>query len=160
MLSSQVKIYDLKRSVWDKEKSKPMENIYAFAEDGKKYIEYSAHRPEHHVTWCRYSPLSNPPLRELNEWRVKWGYEPVLVDDYDYAADIVPTADGKFVFGDLILVKTQLIRYIEKREEAGKMFEAQRKASLEGLSESQDYAPKDMTVTDEMIAQWTGKDSK
>lgn len=161
MLSLDLRIIDLKRSAWDKKKSKPMENIYAFAKDGKKYVEYSIHRPEHHVTFCRYSLKSDPPLRELNDWRVQWGYTPVLVDDFDYAVDgLEPTADGKFIFKDLILVKTQLIRYIEKRELADKMFQAQRKASMEGLTETQENVPRDMTVTDEMIAQWTGKDSK
>lgn len=159
MLSLDLRIIDLNRSDWDKKKSKPMENIYAFSEDGKKYIEYSTHRPEHHVTWCRYSPNSNPPLREMNEWRVKWGYQPVLVDDYDYAVDgLTPTADGQFIFGDLILVKTNLINYIEKREAADKMFEAQRKSSaLESFKET---VPKDMQISDAMIAQWTGKDTE
>lgn len=157
MLSKDIKFIDLTKSDWDREKSDPENGIYVFAEGGKAYLEYShGLLPPHHVTWCRYAPESKPPLRDLHEWRINWGYEPVKVDDYDYIPEgVPPNSDGWFVFSDLVLVKTDLIKYVEKREQELALAKAQRaNKPIDGF---QDSLPAQSTITDDMIAEITGK---
>lgn len=114
MLVHEVKVIDLSKSVWDKEHADPMKGEYGFTK--KAYINYESPDsvPRHHVAWCRYEPRNN--YRELNEWKIKWGYTPVKADDFDYVAEgIPPNGTGYFVLGDLILVKTELIIYLRQR---------------------------------------------
>lgn len=112
MYLQDIKFVDLRHSDWDKEKSKRETGEYIF--DNKVYLKYRKN-PAFHLAWCRYNPHSTPPYADLWEWQVMWGYTPVTTMDDYWPEGIPPNADGKYVNGDLILVKTPMKNYLKKR---------------------------------------------
>lgn len=110
-------IIDLQQSKWDKTKSDPKKGQYAFSE--MKPIDYrgnKAARPPYEFSWVRLQPWSVPPNAEVERWRMLWGYSFVTVDDQFWPMGIAPDAEGKYVLGDTVLMKTLLANYLKKRK--------------------------------------------
>jgi hypothetical protein len=110
-------IIDLSQSKWDKEKSDPRRGQYVF--NNIKYIDYrgtTAARPPYQFAWAPVTPYTNPPNREAERWKMLWGYTYVTVNDPYWPQSITPDADGKYVLGDAVLMKTKLENYLKKRK--------------------------------------------
>jgi len=110
-------IIDLNQSKWDKSKSDPKNGQYAFTE--RKTIDYRgnrAARPPYQFAWCPLTPDTRPPNRELNRWRMLWGYSLVKVEDPYWPMGVVPDAEGKYVLGDVVLVKTDIMNHLKRRK--------------------------------------------
>jgi hypothetical protein len=110
-------IVDLRQSKWDKEKSVPKDGQYVFTE--RRFIDYRgtrAARPEYQFAWCPLQPYSKPPNREFERWKMLWGYSLVKVEDPYWPMGVTPDAEGKYVLGDTVLVKTSLANYLKKRK--------------------------------------------
>ncbi len=110
-------IIDLRQSKWDKATSVPKDGQYVFTE--RRTIDYrgnKAARPEYQFAWCPLQPFTKPPNRELERWKMLWGYSLVTVNDPYWPMGIVPDAEGKYVLGDVVLVKTALANYLKKRK--------------------------------------------
>ena len=112
-----IKIVDLRegRSVWDKAKSKPKKGQYEI--EKKVYVDRrSYHQPgrsDKWFSWCRYTPDE----REMNEWKMAWGYEPVVAGKDDYWPEpLTPNASGWYILGDVVLMACPLVNYLQKRK--------------------------------------------
>ena len=120
MYLSDIKIVDLRLSEWNKETSDPKEGNYDFT--NKVYIDYYGDqeaRPEYYFCWCRYDSRNN--YRELRDYKIMWQYSTVNVDtDLFWPEGVPPDENGNYNFGDVILVKRDLIAQLkdklEKRE--------------------------------------------
>ena len=114
-----VKIVNLKASTIDKEKSDPKDNYYEFKK--KAYIDYSGKkspRPQHYVTWCRDTS------HDLAMWRAQFGFVPVNPEDGLYWPEGASVGAGnRYVFGDVVLVQTDLIRHLRRKLAEKKMSE-------------------------------------
>lgn len=145
-----IRIIDLKKSAFDAKLSKPDEGEYVFLD--KKYIQGN-HSENSFFSWCRYEPRNG--YRELNEWRIKFGYLPVRVADKDFVPDGVPkNAEGHFVYGDLILVKCPLIEELKRRAEAEDMSKGAAKAKIRGFGEQ--MKREDASIPQGMIDEMLG----
>jgi hypothetical protein len=104
---------DIKHSVIDEKNSNPALGIYEFIE--KKYVNYQDPevRPPWYFAWCRWTDKNN--YAEFNDWKTKYGYSLVTVEDGYWPEGLAPDADGKYVTGDSVLVKCPLRKYIQRR---------------------------------------------
>lgn len=83
----------------------------------KRYIDYSGNTPypAHYCKWCRYAPTNG--YREYQTW-LATGWEPVSADQDPYWPEgIVANAERRFTFGDVILMKMNLKRYLVEKIE-------------------------------------------
>jgi hypothetical protein len=121
MYLGQIKIVDLRHSTWDKEQSKPAEGQYALTD--KQYVDYGtkARRPPFYFLWVRYNPADG--LRTVRDYKTQWGFSYVTVDD-PFWPEGVPLTEGKYLFGDVVLMKCSLITELRRREEAKAMSDA------------------------------------
>lgn len=119
MLLHEIKIIDLKHSKWDEEKSNPKKGKYAFID--KKYIDYKdkGRRPPYFFTWCHYDERNN--YLDLRSWKVKWGYEEVTSRDDYIPEGLGPNVEGHYVYGDLILVRRNLLDELLRLDNEQKM---------------------------------------
>ena len=105
-------IVDLNRSDWDKERSDRKAGIYHF--NSKVYIKTTdyndaASRPNHIMKFV--------DVDRLPDYRAKFGASPVTTDDPYWPEPMVPTADGKYIYIDAILVKIpEMEAYIDFRQ--------------------------------------------
>jgi hypothetical protein len=123
-----IKIVDLKRSKQDAKKSNPDKAEYVFEPGAKKYVDKSAMIADNACfSWCQYNPRDG--MRMLNEWKVKYGYEPVKhsVDPY-WPEGAQKNALGYWQYGDLVLVKAPLDKEMERRRFDVEMSGANKKA--------------------------------
>jgi hypothetical protein len=112
-----IRIVDLKHSIWDKEKSEPKKGKYIFKKKVKINYFDKGKRPEWWFYLCRYDSRNN--YRELSEMRYTLDATPVTLGEDEYWPEgLVPNAEGHYVFGDLILVKYPLITYLKNRQRA------------------------------------------
>lgn len=110
-------IIDLTQSDWDKTKSDRKAGRYVFKT--RNVIDYrgaKSARPPFEFSWVPLQPWTYPPNRELERWRMSWGYTLVTVEDPYWPLGIIPDAEGKYVLGDCVLVKTTLENYLKKRK--------------------------------------------
>ena len=110
-----IKIVDLKRSELDKEQSKPKDGKFVFKPGGKKYVDKASKIADNvWFSWCQYTPRDGYQM--LNEWRVMYGYEPVVcgVDPY-WPDGAVKNAESYWQYGDLVFVRVPLDREMERR---------------------------------------------
>lgn len=52
--------------------------------------------------------------KDISTWKIRDGFEPVTVKDPYLPDGIPPNAEGRFIFGDAILMKITLRKYAEK----------------------------------------------
>ena len=85
----------------------------------KVYVDYrgiKAPRPKHYLKWCRYDSFNN--FREFRDWQAARNWSPVIAGRDPYWPDgLAPDNKGYYVFGDLILMKTNMKDYLLQRWE-------------------------------------------
>lgn len=130
MYLGQIKIVDLRHSTWDREKSNPEEGQYDITD--KQYVDYDtkARRPQYYFLWVRYNPADG--LRTVRDYKIQWGFNYVTIDD-PFWPEGVPLTEGKYLFGDVVLMKCQLITELRRREVAKQMSEAQSMTAFRGF---------------------------
>jgi len=132
-------IVDLKRSEWDREKSKPENGDYIFttkvyyknADFGKGYIH------PYKIKWCKYSEQDYPrPFATLHKWKLEFKAEILTLGDDYWPEGHVPDAEGKYVEGDLVCVKIPIAEHMKTRKAAV------RKSELEAKGVKQKFQAK------------------
>ena len=123
-------IIDLKRSEWNRKNSDPKKGDYDF----QKIVYYKnsdfkkGYIHPYKLKWCKYSEQDYPrPFATLHEWKVKYKSTLTLVtvgDDY-VPEGIPPDGEGKYVDGDLVLVKIPIEVHMEERKRAVELSERQ-----------------------------------
>lgn len=123
-------IIDLKRSQWDRKKSDPKKGRYDF----QKIVYYKTRDFQegyihpYKLKWCKYSEKDYPrPFAKYQEWMVKYKNAMSMVkvgDDY-VPEGVFPDAEGKYVDGDLVLVKIPIELHMEDRRRAVELSERQ-----------------------------------
>ncbi|MGY5874066.1 MAG: hypothetical protein RTV72_17590 [Candidatus Thorarchaeota archaeon] len=121
-------IVDLKRSEWDREKSKPENGEYVFT--NKIYYKNKDFREGHihpfKIKWCKYSEQDYPrPFATLHKWKLQFKAEVLTLGDDYWPESFVPDAEGKYVEGDLICVKIPIEEHVKTRQEAVRRSEMQ-----------------------------------
>lgn len=137
------KIIEVKKSKYDKEKSRPEKGEYVWIE--KKYMDQRLFDAEKKwkFTWRKNSP------RAISYDKSVHGYEPVKISEPYVPEAAVPNSDGNWEFGDLIFSKINLMRYLKQREEDIKLSDNRAKYLR---SEFQDnVASSGAGVSEEMI---------
>lgn len=120
MFLHEIRIIDLKRSKWDEKASKPERGQYTWTD--KQYIGYKDKgiRPDKYFTWVRYNPQDG--LKDVRDYQIKWGYSFVEypVDPY-YPEGLSPDVEGHYRYGDVVLMKCNLMDELLKRQREQKM---------------------------------------
>ena len=114
-------IVDLKRSEWDKEKSKPENGEYIFT---KKIFYRNTDFQQGYIhpfkiKWCKYSEQDYPrPFATLHKWKISFKAEVLTIGDDYWPEGMTPDAEGKYVDGDLVCVKIPIEEHVKTRKEA------------------------------------------
>ena len=134
----ELKLVDLNHSVLDEENSNPADGRYEFVE--KKYVSYQNPevRPPWYFSWCRYVPQNN--FKEFNEWKWRWKFDKVTVEDGYWPEGLAPDANGVYTTGDVILVKCPLSEYIKRRKHEIGLSEGSTKAIVSRFKEESKLA--------------------
>lgn len=119
MYLHEIKIVDLTHSKWDKEKSDPKTGTYDWTD--KVYINYKDKtvRPDHSFMWVLFDQRDG--LKDVRDHQIKWGYSYVTPDDPYYPEGLAPDAEGRYRYGDVVLMKCKLLNYLLKRQAEKKM---------------------------------------
>jgi len=136
----EIKIVDLKRSEVDKDKSNPEKGEYVFKPGGKKYINKEAKIADNSwFSWCQYNPRDG--FRMLNEWKVRYGYEPVICGKDPYWPEgAMRNSEYHWQYGDLILVRAPLDREMARRAMDIKIAGADKKKGEAGKDKLRAFA--------------------
>jgi len=137
MYLGQIKVVDLRHSTIDKEKSNPAIGEYVF--EDKQYIDYTtkARRPDWFFCWVRYNPQDG--LRAVRDYETSWGFSYVTQDD-PFWPEGVKLREGKYLFGDVVLMKCKLLTELKRREEARVHSERQSMSSMKKFqAEAKEY---------------------
>lgn len=116
MTLGEIRIVNLRDSVWDKEASKPDKGEYVF--QSKRYVPYDISKcgsepmPEHFITWERYENRSS--YREISQAKAS-GFSYVVVGDPYWPEGVAPDAEGKYVYGDVVLMKCPIVAELQRR---------------------------------------------
>jgi len=118
-----IKIVDLKKSKIDVAKSNPDKNEYVFKEDGKVYIDPRkiTRNPDYKLKWG--STIREG--RDLEWMRLALGYSFVTPEDKLWPEGAERDANGHYVFGDAVLMKIPLRKYIDQIKEDRDMTDKQ-----------------------------------
>ena len=111
MVLSDIKIIDVKRSTFDKEKSDPAKGKYVWVK--KVFIDYKSPetRPQFKFSWNRNHEWA------VADWQNKWpGCTFVEPHDNFVPAGLSPNADNHYIFKDAVLMKIPIMEYIEQRK--------------------------------------------
>lgn len=111
MVLRDIKIIDVKRSTFDKEKSDPAKGKYVWMK--KVFIDYKSPeiRPNFRFSWNRNHEWS------IADWQNKWpGCTFVMPTDNYVPAGISPNADNRYIFKDVVLMKIPVEEYISQRK--------------------------------------------
>lgn len=116
MFLSDIKFVDLTRSELEKS-SDPRKGNYEFRK--KVYVEKADYRnasvrPPFKFQWNRYEPRTN--YKEVRDWQIKLGASFVTLNDPYWPEGIPPDGEGKYVFGDAVLMKIPLRQFLEEKE--------------------------------------------
>ena len=120
---------DLRRSKWDKERSKPDKGIYFFEPNGKVYLRFddykdSATRPNFAYRWVAYH--KHDDFKSMRTWAFKWGAEPVKASDpltEVWPESLAPDTEGNYHYEDLILMRIPTERWADKLETDAKYYD-------------------------------------
>jgi len=147
----EIKIVDLTNSDWDREKSDPGRGEYAFT--GKKvYVDGEAYRttarrPAWFFCWIRYD--SRDGFKDVRDHQIKWKYSYVTPDDPYWPEGLPPDVNGRYVYGDVVLMKCPLIEELRKRELARQMSEGMAMSSYQKFENTVDEAGAGLSPGDE-----------
>ena len=149
---SDVRIVDLKHSKWDQTQSSIKKGNYIF--DEKVYVNYGdkGRRPDVFLTWERWDPSNG--YREFNHARVKYGASHVLSSEKEFYPDgVAPDSEGKYVFGDAVLIKYPLIVELKRRAQAREIANRGAKARLDQFKGQMKRESSDIpdSLIDEML---------
>ena len=150
MFLDEIKIIDLERSVLDEtKKSKPEKGEYFFKK--KVYTTNKMADARKGLAGWKFKWNRNDD-RCIRDWQIKWGFSLVTPKDPYWPEGIPPDAEGKYVFGDAVLMKIQIAKYAEKRtREIAKSDRAARSRIKEF---EQVMAEKNVKVEDEFIERY------
>jgi len=114
-------IVDLKRSIWDEEKSDPSKGEYVFTNKvyyrNRDFAEGYIHPFK--LKWCKYSENETArPFASFHRWKQKFRATPVVVGDDYWPEGYAPNAEGYYTDLDLILVKIPIEVHVKHRKEA------------------------------------------
>lgn len=153
MFLSEIKIIDLKRSEWDKTKSKPAKGKYVFAKGGKVYTDKPMADTTGGLDFGYKFKWGHNTAKDISTWKIRDGFELVTAKDpYLPEEPTALDAEGKFVFGDAVLMKISLRKYAEKQMLAQAKSD---KAVASRLKEFQaTLAAKGVEASDEFIGDW------
>lgn len=154
MFLNEIRIIDLNRSTWDAEKSKPKKGVYVFTNKvytDKKMADTTKGLEGYKFKWNENSD------KAIKDWQIKYGFELVTPDDPYLPEGLPPDAEGKYVFGDAVLMKIPLRKYAEKQmrevaksERATKDIVRKFEDSLRGKT----VDGKDVEVVNDYIDRW------
>ena len=149
---SDVRFVDLKHSKWNKTTSNPRKGYYDFEE--KAYVDYGdkGRRPDFFITWERWDPSNG--YREFNHAKVKMGAAQVKANDLLFWPEGVdPDGEGKYVYGDLVLVQIPLINELRRRAEAREISTRGARAKLDQFKSQMKREASDIpeSLIDEML---------
>ena len=148
MFLSEIKIIDLKRSKYTKTTAKPSKGIYKFAVGGKAYIDKPMADTTGGLDYGYAFKWGRNTEKDISTWNIRDGFEVVTVKDPYLPDGIPPNAEGRFVFGDAILMKITLRKYAEKhmksqaksdRAAAAKLKEFQTTLASKGVEASDEF---------------------
>lgn len=121
-------LVDLRRSEYDKDRSKPEDGQYVWKK--KVYLRHDDYkddqtRPEWVYRWVAFD--EDEDFRNFNHWKQSYFAEVV---DYKtaevYPEPLVPTAEGHYRWMDMILMKVPLVAHMERVEADRKRFDKAR----------------------------------
>ena len=148
MLTSDIKIVDLKRSRWSREKSKPKKGMYKFVKGGKVYTNQPMADSlggldnGYVFKWNRDDP------KAIRKWEIRFGFDLLTIKDPYFAEGADVDAEGRYFLGDAVLMKITLRKYAEKqmraqaksdRAVAGKLKEFQTTLESKGVESSDEF---------------------
>ena len=116
MYLQQIKVVDLRVSKWDKDKSKPDKGEYFFTD--KRYINYRGDRsaiPPFKFVWARYNAKDN--YRDIRDYQTKYKASFVTPEEKEYWPEGVVPENGKYIEGDVVLMKIPIWEYAKKRKQ-------------------------------------------
>jgi len=119
---------DLKRSEWDREKSKPENGEYHFTNvvyyKSKDFKEGYIHPFK--LKWCKYSEQDYPrPFASFHKWQNEFKATLLVVGDDYWPETLIPDADGKYILSDIVAVKIPIEVHLEHRKRAVEKSERQ-----------------------------------
>lgn len=152
MYLGEIKIVDLTRTPWDREKSDPSRGEYVFLTDEKAYVDGAAYhtkatRPPWFFRWIRYEPRDN--YKDVRDYQVKWQYSYVTPDDPYWPEGLSPDSQGHYVYGDVVLMKCPLVVELRRRELARQMSDSLSMSAYSKFEKETEQAGADLSVADE-----------
>ena len=149
MFLSEIKIIDLKRSKYTKTTAKPSKGIYKFASGGKIYTDKPMADTTGGLDFGYKFKWGHNTDKDISTWKIRDGFELVTAKDpYLPEEPTALDAEGKFVFGDAVLMKISLRKYAEKqmrsqaksdRAIAGKLKEFEATLASRGVEASDEF---------------------
>lgn len=114
---------DLRRSEWDKERSDPKTGKYFFTNGKKVYLTFNDYkdsqtRPNFAYRWVAYDEKND--FRNFMSWQQNLQAEVARYDDplvEVWPEPLVPDAEGKYKYKDLVLMRIPLEVWVNKIEE-------------------------------------------
>jgi len=111
MVLHDIKIIDVKRSEFDKEKSDPAKGKFVWKK--KVFISYKSPetRPHFKFSWNRNHEWA------IADWQNKWpGCSFVEPQDNYVPIGLTPNADNHYTFKDVVLMKIPIEEYVNQRK--------------------------------------------
>ena len=116
MFLSDIRIIDLNHSEWDKKTSKPEKGQYEFTK--KIYTNQKMADTTRGLDFSYKFKWNTNNEKAIRDWRIKYGFELVTVKDPSFPEGAELDAEGKWIFGDAVLMKIPLRKYAEKQMRA------------------------------------------
>jgi hypothetical protein len=151
MYLGEIRIVDLTRTPWDREKSDPEKGEYVFTGD-KVYVDGAAYRtkanrPAWYFCWIRYDPRDG--LKDVRDHQIKWKYSYVTKDDSYWPEGLPLDVNGHYAYGDVVLMKCPLIEELRKRELARQMSDGQAMSTFSKFEKLTEGTGSVLTAADE-----------
>jgi len=109
---------DLRRSEWDKERSRPKDGIYYWTKkvylNSRDYKDDNT-RPNFKYRWVAFDEKDD--FVNFNHWRMEYQATPVDYKDAAtevYPEPLVPTVDGNYRWKDMILMKIPIAVEVDR----------------------------------------------
>lgn len=135
MYLGQVKVIDLRHSVWDEKKSNRKKGDYVITK--KAYVRDLYHSPMRSPWWFRW--IRNEPtnrFREVRDAQID-GYTFVSLDDPYWPEGVTPdeASEGHYTFGDVVLMKRPLLDELKSRKHTRDLSDGQAMAKRQQFNE-------------------------
>jgi len=143
-------LIDKKKSEIDTKRSKPEKGLYFFKRDQK--VRYKILTGSNRLGPYWYHWIRNDPNR-INRVMLIKGYDFVTPEDDVIPEGIHKNAEGHYQYGDLVLMKCSLTRYLQRKIVSRKRSDSQLKATLNKFKKSQAVtdAGLDKALLDEIV---------